>query len=92
MLLDADFTAHVLDGPEGSPTGEGGRWTTVYDQSMVIELSGSHHGKYHVNPRYNLKPEIEEDQFDQLTTGSYEAFDSKCDETMVGVKLNDGYV
>lgn len=40
------------------------------------------------NMRYNLKKDISEDQYDGLKCGSYEAFDSVCDETMVGVKFN----
>lgn len=39
--------------------------------------------------RYSIKPEIKPEQYDSLTNGAYEAFNSRCDETMVGVKFND---
>lgn len=45
--------------------------------------------KFTANMRYSLKPEIEESQYDDLTTGSYEAFNSRCSETMVGLKFNE---
>ena len=44
--------------------------------------------KFMANMRYSLKPEVEPSQYDELKNGSYEAFNSRCDETMVGVKFN----
>ena len=31
LKLDSDFSVQVLDAPKGSPTGETGHWTVVYD-------------------------------------------------------------
>lgn len=39
------------------------------------------------NMRYSIKPEKMEN-VDELKNHSLDAFDSVCDETMVGVKLN----
>ena len=88
VLLKPDYSVEVLNGPRGEPTGEVGNWTVVYDQAVVVELLSQHKAKYTANFRYSLKPEIEERQFDDLKAGSYEAFNSRCSETMVGVKLN----
>ena len=84
LELGVDHSVTVLNGDQ--PTNERGHWTMVYDQSIVIELP-SRDAKYMANFRYSLKPDVSPSQFDSLKTGSYEAFDSKCSETMVGVKL-----
>ena len=92
LLLEADYTVKVLDRPQGSPTGEVGSWTVVYDQSIVVELPKRlperKMAKFMANMRYSLKDEIRTSQYDGLKCGSYEAFNSRCDETMVGVKFN----
>ena len=36
-----------------------------------------------------MKSSVRSDQYDQMKCGSYEFFDSKCDETMVGLKFNE---
>ena len=87
--MEADYTVKVLDSPQGSPTSEVGTWTVVYDQAIVVELPGRHKAKYQANMRYSLKNAVRAEQYDQLKCGSYESFDSKCDETMVGFKFND---
>lgn len=40
------------------------------------------------NFRYSVKDSVRPDQYAELKTGAYELFDSRCDETMVGVKFN----
>ena len=55
----------------------------------MVELPGRHKAKYQANMRYSLKNAVRAEQYDQLKCGSYESFDSKCDETMVGFKFND---
>lgn len=40
------------------------------------------------NFRYSLKNATKSSQYDDLKCNSYEFFDSRCDETMVGVKFN----
>lgn len=85
--LRADYSVDVLDSDKGAVTGEKGTWTVVYDQAIVVELP-SRGAKFMANLRYSLKPQTTPNQFDQLKCGSYEAFDSVCDETMVGVKFN----
>ena len=77
----------VLRGPEGAETGEVGKWTVVYDQAIVVDLPGKHHAKYTANFRYTVKPGVSASRYDTLKNGSYESFNSSCDETMVGVKL-----
>ena len=86
LLLDRDFKAMVLNGPEGNPTGEVGDWTMIYDQGLVVELP-SRKAKYAANFRYSLKPSVTPDKYDSLKCSSYESFDSVCDQTMVGVKF-----
>ena len=78
----------VLRSAEGQETGEVGKWTVVYDQAIVVELPGKHHAKYTANLRYSVKPSVSESRYDSLKCGSYESFNSRCDETMVGMKLN----
>ena len=64
----------------------------VYDQSIVVELPKRmperKMAKFVANMRYSLKDEIRTSQYDGLKCGSYEAFTSRCDETMVGIKFN----
>lgn len=88
MKLEADYTVKVLGSAEGAETGEVGTWTVVYDQAIVVELPGKHHAKYTANLRYAVKPSVSESRYDSLKNGSYESFNSRCDETMVGVKFN----
>ena len=65
----------------------------VYDQAIHVELPNrlkqGKSVKFTANMRYSLKPEIDESQYDDLKTGSYEAFNSRCSETMVGIKFNE---
>ena len=70
-------------------TGERGTWTLIYDQSIVVSLPDTHKAKYVANLRYSLKDGVDANQYDSLKCGSYEAFDSTCTETMVGVKFNE---
>ena len=90
LLLKADYTVDVLDADKGNPIAprEEGTWTVVYDQSIVVNLP-KRGAVYTANFRYSLKPQILPAQFDMLKCGSYEAFSSHCDETMVGIKFND---
>ena len=81
LLLDKDYSVKVLN-QNGQPTGQSGSWSVVYDQAIVVELP---RGKFMANMRYNLKPNVQASQYDSLNTGSYNQFDSVCDETMVGV-------
>ena len=53
-----------------------------------MDLSQGHKAKYQANFRYSLKSEVRPEQYDEMKCGSYEFFDSRCDETMVGVKFN----
>ena len=93
LLLNADYSVDVLDSCQGNATGEKGNWTVVYDQAIVVELPNRYNEgksvKFTANMRYSLKPEIEQSQYDDLTTGAYEAFNSRCTETMVGFKFNE---
>jgi len=68
----------------------GGTWSTVYDQAMRVELDNGM--RFLANFRYNVKVSLSEDPlrdgagpFQGLKTGDYDSFDSKCDETMVGM-------
>ena len=88
LLLNADYTVDVLKTDKGEATGEKGTWTLIYDQSVVVTLPDRHKAVYQANLRYSLKPEIQPHQYDGLKAQSYEAFNSRCDETMVGVKFN----
>lgn len=89
LLLKADFTAVVLDGENGNPTGEVGNWTQVYDQSIVVELLNDHKAKYMANMRYTIKDDVSKEVYGHLNTNSRESFDSDCSGTMVGVKFNE---
>lgn len=60
----------------------------VYDQGIVVDLPQIKKAKYTANLRYSLKDNTPESKFDTMKCGSYEFFDSRCDETMVGVKFN----
>lgn len=86
VLLKADYNVDVLDGPQGRPTGEKGDWTMIYDQAVQIELP-QRNGKYMANFRYSLKDNVPPSKYNELKTSSYDSFESRCDETMVGVKF-----
>ena len=60
----------------------------MYDQAVVVDLPHAHKAKYTANLRYSLKPSVRPDQYDKMKCGSNEFFDSRCSETMVGVKYN----
>ena len=90
LVLLGDNSVQVLDAPEGNPTGELGTWTMIYDQSILLELPdrGDEGSTFMANWRYTIKAEIESQRnYNHLTTGSYEAFDSDCGQTLVGVKM-----
>ena len=89
LLLNADFSAELLDGPQGAPTGEIGHWTMVYDQAIVLEVPRIE-GKFMANFRYSVKDSVGPSEVNTLKSGSYEKFDSRCSETMVGVKFDEG--
>lgn len=89
LELKPDFTVEVLATEEGAHTGEVGSWSPVYDQSLVVTLP-ERNSKLTANWRYHLKDVVKPQHYDQLKTGTYEAFDSICSETMVGVKLVHG--
>ena len=53
---------------------------------MQIELP-QRNGKYMANFRYSLKDSVPPAKYNELKTSSYDSFESRCDETMVGVKF-----
>lgn len=57
-----------------------GVWSIMYDQGIFVETDAF---RFIVNFKYTVKPEFF-DKVDKLSTSSYEAFDSLCNETMVG--------
>lgn len=70
-----------------------GKWTSIYDQAMNIELENGQ--RLIANFRYDIKPTISKDPFvdvrdrgiigfSTIESGDYDKFDSKCDQTMVG--------
>ena len=66
-----------------------GKWTTVYDQALKVELENGL--RFLSNFRYNAKETLTKDPlkdellgFVSLSTGDYGSFDSDCGKTMVG--------
>lgn len=66
-----------------------GTWSTIYDQSMKIELENGY--RFLANFKYTIKDDISKnplkdgsDRFETVKTGDYGKFDSQCDKTMVG--------
>lgn len=57
-----------------------GTWTMMYDQGIIIETDGA---RIIFNFKYVLKPEFY-DKVEDVSSSSYEAFDTKCSETMMG--------
>ena len=41
------------------------------------------------NFRYSIKDSVRPSQYDELKTGAYDLFESRCSETMVGVKFDN---
>jgi len=39
------------------------------------------------NFRYSIKDDVPASEYDNLKSSSYDKFNSRCDETMVGVKF-----
>mmetsp|Transcript_33023 Transcript_33023/g.50598 ORF Transcript_33023/g.50598 Transcript_33023/m.50598 type:complete len:171 (-) Transcript_33023:1257-1769(-) len=74
-----------------------GKWTSIYDQALNIELDNGM--RFIVNFRYNLKPSVSKDPFvdasqqgvagfGQIESGDYDKFNSDCSDTMVGFVQN----
>jgi len=67
-----------------------GRWSPVYAQALMVELSDGI--RFVANFKYTVKDEISKDllhdpnlaKLNQYSTESEEAFDSRCDQTMIG--------
>ena len=66
-----------------------GKWTTVYDQALKIELESGE--RFLSNFRYNIRNSVSHDpltdsmlQFTNLATTGVEDFDSDCTKTMIG--------
>lgn len=71
-----------------------GKWSPIYAQSLLVELDNGK--RFITNFRYNLKKATLENplggdisKLADLSTGSEEAFDSACDQTMVGYVQED---
>lgn len=71
----------------------GGKWTSIYDQSIHVELDNGI--RFLANLRYNIKPSVSKDplmqagkfgldSFGKIESGDYDKFDSQCDQTMIG--------
>ena len=59
-----------------------GTWSMMYDQGFVVETNLF---RAYANFKYSLKPEYTTpDLISKLESGSYEAFNSECDKTMIG--------
>lgn len=74
-----------------------GHWTSIYDQAINVELDNGM--RFLANFKYDIKPDISKDPFqDAITagigkfasmeTGDYDKFDSECTGTMVGFVQN----
>ena len=66
-----------------------GKWTTIYDQALKLELDNGL--RFVTNFRYNAKPTLTKDPlndellgYTKLGTGDYGSFNSDCGKTMVG--------
>ena len=66
-----------------------GKWTTVYDQALKIELESGE--RFLSNFRYNIRNSVSHDpltdtmlQFTNLKSTELDDFDSDCTKTMVG--------
>ena len=66
-----------------------GKWSTVYDQAMKVELESGQ--RFIANFRYNAKSALTADPltdnallFADVKSGDYQSFDSVCSSTMVG--------
>ena len=71
-----------------------GKWSPIYSQALLVELDNGK--RFLSNFRYNLKDSFlanplsgDISKLADLSTGSEEAFDSQCSETMVGYVQND---
>ena len=87
VKLNQDFSAEILNS-DGSSTGEKADWNMIYDQAMFVNLP-SRNIQMLANFKYTVDPRVPEEAYHMLQTGTYEAFKSKCTETMVGVVMNN---
>lgn len=87
-MLNQDYTGEVLDAND-VPTGEKIDWNMIYDQSLYVTLPESQRQIF-ANFRYSVDPRIAERDWHLLQSGTYEAFISRCSETMVGFLMADG--
>jgi len=73
-----------------------GKWSPIYAQTLMVELENG--VRFLTNFRYNVKKQLtpnplnENDlaKFDKISTSSEEAFNSQCNETMVGFVMDYG--
>lgn len=73
-----------------------GRWSTIYDQAIKVELDNGQ--RFLANFRYNVNTDITKDvQRDaavlaesDIHTNDYTSFDSDCKQTMVGFVQTSG--
>jgi len=71
-----------------------GKWSPIYSQALLVELDNGK--RFLSNFRYNIKDSYlanplggDITKLSDLSTGSEEAFDSDCSQTMVGYVQND---
>ena len=59
------------------------KWTMLYDQGFIIETNDL---RFFSNFKYTLKEDwATPDQLRRIEVNSYDAFESRCGETMVGL-------
>ena len=70
-----------------------GTWTIMYDQALILETPEC---RFYSNFKHTLKPDYHDiESLSDLHEASYEAFNSECHKTMVGMiqyKSQDGIV
>ena len=88
--LNDNYAAEAVlckNGQECEKTLIKGKWTSIYDQALNIELENGM--RFIANLRYNLKPEISQDpwvtvrskgllSFGTIESGDYDKFNSDC--------------
>ena len=63
-------------------------WNMIYDQAIYVNVPGMGM-QFMANFRYSVDRRVPAEDYHILETGTYEAFLSRCSETMVGVALHD---
>jgi hypothetical protein len=86
VRLNPDYTVNMIDATGNAlKEKEASSWSMVYNQGFFINVSGS---RFVANFKHTIKDSVT--NYSQLLASDASNFDSKCNQTMVGVLQHGG--